>query len=555
MAPELRMGRPLSAFDLSQVEIDVLERRQRVLLPLSELYRPPIAETMAAADVLGISYPMVKRLIQRYRATRDPISLLSRRSGRRTGTKILAKELESIIQTAMVSGYAARQRPSIEYVYKNICLACKQRGINPPSISTVRRRFADADPEFIARRRYGKKAAQALKPVTGSARPADYPLHVIQMDHTEADVMLVDSRHRKALGRPWVTLAIDLFSRTIAGYYVSLEAPSATVVGLCMSNVMQDKSQILSRYQIRAEWPIHGKPVILHTDNGSDFVSKALKQGCLAHGIRLEHRPVGKAWYGGTIERVMGTFMRAIHDELPGRTGNNIQNRREYDSEGNACMTLQEFDEWLVHRITEYHATVHSSLGEPPLQRLFAGLAERPLQQGVKDLKTYLIDFLPIFKRHIQRDGFHLDHITYYDPKLDYYIARHRTSRNGFELRRDPRNLRFVWMRKPDEPGYIEIPYRRLTNPDITLWEHRQSIAVLKEANERHIDESKIMRAAIARRELVRRATLKSKRARRAEQRREDPGPMVGSMHSKPPQSQQRTRATLLEPLEGEVDW
>ncbi|WP_281241897.1 hypothetical protein [Celeribacter baekdonensis] len=36
------------------------------------------------------------------------------------------------------------------------------------------------------------------------------PLEVVQIDHTLADIILVDQVERKPLARPWVTLAIDV---------------------------------------------------------------------------------------------------------------------------------------------------------------------------------------------------------------------------------------------------------------------------------------------------------------------------------------------------------
>jgi putative transposase len=77
-------------------------------------------------------------------------------------------------------------------------------------------------------------------------------------------------------------------------------------------------------------WPIAGKPAVLHTDNGKDFVSKALRQGCVTHGTRLEHRPVARPWYGGTVERVIDTCIKKMHQELPGTTFSNVKGRGEY---------------------------------------------------------------------------------------------------------------------------------------------------------------------------------------------------------------------------------
>ena len=52
------------------------------------------------------------------------------------------------------------------------------------------------------------------------------PLDIIQIDHTKVDVILVDEETRKPIGRPIITVAIDVFSRMIFGFYISFEGPS-----------------------------------------------------------------------------------------------------------------------------------------------------------------------------------------------------------------------------------------------------------------------------------------------------------------------------------------
>jgi transposase InsO family protein len=42
------------------------------------------------------------------------------------------------------------------------------------------------------------------------------------------DLIVVDPIDREPIGRPWLTVAIDTYSRCIAGFHVTLEAPSAT---------------------------------------------------------------------------------------------------------------------------------------------------------------------------------------------------------------------------------------------------------------------------------------------------------------------------------------
>ncbi|MFB5192249.1 hypothetical protein [Alicyclobacillus fastidiosus] len=54
-----------------------------------------------------------------------------------------------------------------------------------------------------------------------------YPLHIVEIDHVELDMNVADSNTGIVLGRPWVTLGIDAYSRTVWSMYVSLEPPSA----------------------------------------------------------------------------------------------------------------------------------------------------------------------------------------------------------------------------------------------------------------------------------------------------------------------------------------
>ena len=56
------------------------------------------------------------------------------------------------------------------------------------------------------------------------------------------DVIVVEKESREPIGRPYLTLAIDLFTRSIIGMLLTLEAPSATSVGLCLAHAVTDKA-------------------------------------------------------------------------------------------------------------------------------------------------------------------------------------------------------------------------------------------------------------------------------------------------------------------------
>jgi putative transposase len=100
-------------------------------------------------------------------------------------------------------------------------------------------------PVTVVRRRFG-----SLK--------ADWPLSLIQIDHTLVDVIVVDSETRAPIQRPWLTLAIDVCTRCVAGFHLSLEPPSATSVALCLTHAALAKDSWLAQHNIDAVWPVRG---------------------------------------------------------------------------------------------------------------------------------------------------------------------------------------------------------------------------------------------------------------------------------------------------------
>ena len=61
------------------------------------------------------------------------------------------------------------------------------------------------------------------------------PLAIVQIDHTKVDVQLVDEQSRLVLGRPWLTVLLDVFSRAVVGFNLSYNAPAAAGVALAVA--------------------------------------------------------------------------------------------------------------------------------------------------------------------------------------------------------------------------------------------------------------------------------------------------------------------------------
>jgi putative transposase len=67
----------------------------------------------------------------------------------------------------------------------------------------------------MAKRQGSKRAPEKFGTVGVSTLRPDFPLDVVQIDHTLVDVIVVDSEHRQSIGRPWLTLAVDVASRAV----------------------------------------------------------------------------------------------------------------------------------------------------------------------------------------------------------------------------------------------------------------------------------------------------------------------------------------------------
>lgn len=376
--------------DLSQIaepDWNEAHRRARVLRPLAELAHYPCDQVSAAAAELGLSERHTYRLIRRLRAADGALTALQvGRSGGGRGRRRLAGPREELMRCLVEELYLTPQKRVAAEVVRAIRQQSRQQGPPPPSESTIRRRLNTLS--LAERGRRGESHPEA-QPIDGATPPAAGPLDWVQIDHTPVDVIIVDPIDRLPIGRPWLTVAIDVFSRCLAGFHLSLDAPSATGVGLCLTLVASDQAPWLRQRGIEAPWPVVGKPRRLGVDNAAEFHSAAFERGCAQHGIAIEWRPPGQPHFGGIVARVIGTLMQLVH-ALPGTTFANPVARGGYDSDRTACLTLEDLERWLAVAITQYyHRRPHGGLAdETPLHRYEQGLralagAARPT--GVPD--------------------------------------------------------------------------------------------------------------------------------------------------------------------------
>lgn len=266
-------------------------RREAVIRPLFETSHLKSHRVAEASRQLGLSTRRIYGLLSAFRQNPVTTSLLSRKPGPQKGVRQLDAEVDAQIETAIENVYLKREKPTLKKLLRDVSQNCRARGLPSPSMKAIRARISARSLRERIKARHGAEAAGDKFRLVQIGLLTERPLHVVQIDHTKVDIMLVDDVTRACIGRPWLTLVLDVHTRMVLGLYLSLDAPSATSVALAVSQAVLPKADWLADRGIELSWIAHGLPEVIHVDNGREFHSRAFERGCQQYGIRIAYRP------------------------------------------------------------------------------------------------------------------------------------------------------------------------------------------------------------------------------------------------------------------------
>ncbi len=220
--------------------------RLRILAELGASDRTDGTAVMAAAEELQISRSRCYVLLRRYRDSPTVTALAPRTRGRASGVRMLDAEVEALIEQAIDEFYLTRRCPSISELTREIQRRCLEKSLPCPTRKAITPRVRARDQLEVLRRRKGAAFARSKLGRIVGRLTEDEPLGLVQIDHTLADVVVVTETDRRALGRPWLTLAIDVATRMVVGFHLSLDKPSAVAVALALSQAVLSKDRYLA---------------------------------------------------------------------------------------------------------------------------------------------------------------------------------------------------------------------------------------------------------------------------------------------------------------------
>ena len=378
-----------------------------------ELLRPHLEgrSTLAPlAKSAGVTLRTAQRWVARYRA--EGLVGLARHGRADLGSRHSSSR--TVIQ--LVEGLALQRPPlSAAAIHREVARWAAAESRPVPSHDTVRRIIKSMPPGLLKLGREGEKAYRDAYDVV-LRREATGPNEIWQVDHTPLD--LVARRDDGREGRPWLTVITDDYSRAIAGFSVSFDAPSSIGTALALRQAIWRKTE--------PHWSICGIPAALYSDNGSDFTSEHIQQVAADLKIRLIHSIPGAPRGRGKIERLFRTINQRFLCHLPGY-------RKGGRRRAGTPLALAELDHHFRTFINEYHRTTHSQTHQAPIARWIAGGFLPQMPDSLEELDLLLLT-IPRSRR-VRTDGVHFAGHRYMDPTLGAYVGEHVV------LRYDPRDI------------------------------------------------------------------------------------------------------------------
>ncbi|ABE62188.1 Integrase, catalytic region [Nitrobacter hamburgensis X14] len=352
------------------------------------------------------------------------------RSGRgRTLRKHFDKEIEAALNKAVEFFWELRSRGYTEaYAYFRSIVAKINRERDaakldplkfPKRMETLRRRINQTINSDNWETKYGSREAHLKFEGIEEGLSATRPLELVIMDHTVVDTWVVfDTEQFLPLGRPTLTVAIDVATRCVLGYLISFEPASLHSVLTTLKRVNRNKNYMKWTFpDVPGTWDAWGKPENLLVDSGWEFKSPSLQDALRDIGTRIIWSPVRTPQYKAIGERFFRTLNQRIFHKLPGAVPAGPTEMRLIDvnPRADSVISLGGLDELMHDAIVGYHNDRHSTLCDLPAEVWKRTLKRRHVIDDITALDHILGQTTAV---RLTRRGVRFKNMTFHDKRI-----------------------------------------------------------------------------------------------------------------------------------------
>ena len=153
---------------------------------------------------------------------------------------------------------------------------------------------------------------------------------------------------------------VDAFSGLCCGYSLSWESGTYSLRCL-MLNVISDKQEWCKKHGVfiePQEWDSNKLPGVFVTDMGSEYKGDTFSQ-VTELGVKIVNLPPFRPELKGMVEKFFDVVQNAYKKHLKGKGvfEPDYQERGAHDYRKDACLTLREFEQIILHCIVYYNCS------------------------------------------------------------------------------------------------------------------------------------------------------------------------------------------------------
>ena len=437
-----------------------------------------------------VSQTTLYRWIQDYYNSGSDIQSLSPRTpacgGK--GKHRLDPKITQIIEDSVFELYECNQQITIKDVWYEILLRANKLNLSghephlSPSYNTVRRYIATIPETELIASRIGRRSASNRYGAVGNGVSVSYPLERVEIDHTPVDLILVDEAG-ESLGRPYLVLAIDKFSRHVLGFSIGVsKGVGWAEVQLCIQSIMRDKSYLKEIYPfIENSWEAHGVPSTLVIDNGLEFKNNSMRDAAYQLGFVLQYCPPKTPQWKGSIERFFKSLNTSFFHTLPGTTRSNPSKLGDDENPSKgpritfSCL-LAAIHLWIVDWYSQKFNTGAKGV---PSKLWDIATSQRPVPIPSNMSETAIL-LGRVQHRKITRRGIELLSLTYNSSELYSFFCSFSNENHGkgkeYTIKYDPLNIESIYVY--DDLVTDKWIKAECTDPEyahnLTEWEHME---------------------------------------------------------------------------------
>ena len=224
------------------------------------------------------------------------LGLLPQSGSRGNYSAKLPESSRRLMQEYIEGDYETLKQKTRYASWIRLKLACETQAAQTPSYKTFCLAIRDRSTFDQTLKRKGRRASYQVATFYWNLnlkmlRHGDRPFEIAHIDHTELDVECIAGAGH-LLGRPWMTLLTDAFSRRTLAFYLTFDPPSYRS---CMM-VLRECVRRFGRF-----------PQILVVDGGREFESTYFETLLARYECTKKTRPSGEPRFGSTCERLFGT--------------------------------------------------------------------------------------------------------------------------------------------------------------------------------------------------------------------------------------------------------